>query len=55
MPENNRNGQFNTAVLIDRQGQVAGYYRKVFVFWGDPQRRGDQRDPHQGREGVKEA
>ena len=27
--------QFNTAVLLDRQGQVAGYYRKVFVFWGE--------------------
>jgi hypothetical protein len=22
-------------VLIDREGQVAGYYREVFVFWGD--------------------
>ena len=27
--------QFNTAVLLDRQGQVAGYYRKMFVFWGE--------------------
>ncbi len=27
--------QYNTAVLLDRQGQVAGYYRKVFVFWGE--------------------
>lgn len=27
--------QYNTAVLIDRQGKVAGYYRKVFVFWGE--------------------
>lgn len=27
--------QYNTAVLIDRTGQVAGYYRKVFVFWGE--------------------
>jgi beta-ureidopropionase len=27
--------QYNTAVLIDRKGQVAGYYRKVFVFWGE--------------------
>jgi len=25
--------QFNTAVLIDRAGKVAGRYRKVFVFW----------------------
>jgi hypothetical protein len=29
------NERYNTAVLIDRQGQVAGYYRKVFVFWGE--------------------
>jgi len=27
--------QYNTAVLIDRKGQVAGCYRKVFVFWGE--------------------
>ncbi len=27
--------RYNTAVLIDRQGDVAGYYRKVFVFWGE--------------------
>lgn len=27
--------QYNTAVLLDRQGQVAGSYRKVFVFWGE--------------------
>jgi len=27
--------QFNTAVLIDRQGKTVGYYRKVFVFWGE--------------------
>jgi hypothetical protein len=27
--------QFNTAVLLDREGKVAGAYRKVFVFWGE--------------------
>ena len=27
--------QYNTAVLLDRQGKVAGYYRKVFVYWGE--------------------
>jgi len=37
--------QYNTAVLIDRRGKVAGYYRKVFVFWGE--------GLHLSREGVK--
>lgn len=37
--------QFNTSVLIDRQGDVAGYYRKVFVFWGE--------DLVPSRDGVK--
>ena len=27
--------EYNTAVLLDRKGRVAGYYRKVFVFWGE--------------------
>ena len=27
--------QYNTAVLMDRQGKVVGYYRKVFPFWGE--------------------
>jgi hypothetical protein len=27
--------QYNTAVLINRKGEIAGYYRKVFVFWGE--------------------
>jgi beta-ureidopropionase len=27
--------QYNTAVLIDRDGQVAGRYRKVYVYWGE--------------------
>ena len=26
---------YNTAVLLDRQGQVAGRYRKIFVFWAE--------------------
>ena len=37
--------QFNTAVLIDRKGKIAGYYRKVFVFWGE--------GLHVSTEGVK--
>jgi predicted amidohydrolase len=27
--------QFNTAVLLDREGKVAGRYRKIYVFWGE--------------------
>jgi len=36
---------YNTAVLIDRQGNVAGRYRKIYVFWGE--------GLHGSREGVK--
>ncbi len=38
--------QYNTAVLLDRQGKVAGRYRKVFVYLGregEPWRRGRRR------------
>ena len=38
--------QYNTAVLLDREGSVAGYYRKVFVFW-------DEKGRHPSDEGVK--
>ncbi len=37
--------QYNTAVLIDREGNLAGCYRKVFVYWGE--------GLHCSREGVK--
>jgi len=37
--------EYNTAVLLDREGKVAGYYRKVFVFWGE--------GVHCSTEGVK--
>lgn len=36
---------YNTAVLIDRNGNIAGSYRKVNVFWGE--------NVHSSREGVK--
>lgn len=39
------NEVYNTAVLINRAGEVAGYYRKVFVFWAE--------DTHASREGVR--
>ena len=39
------NEQYNTSVLFDRKGRVAGHYRKVFVFWGE--------GLHCSREGVK--
>lgn len=26
---------YNTAVILDREGKVAGHYRKVFVYWGE--------------------
>ncbi|MGD0090562.1 MAG: carbon-nitrogen hydrolase family protein [Planctomycetota bacterium] len=39
------NEQYNTSVLLDRQGKAAGYYRKVFVFWGE--------GANVSREGVK--
>ena len=37
--------EYNTAVLIDREGKPAGRYRKVFVYWGE--------GVHCSREGVK--
>jgi len=37
--------QYNTAVLLDREGKVVGRYRKVFVYWGE--------GLHPSREGVQ--
>ncbi len=27
--------QYNTAILLGRDGKIAGYYRKVFVYWDE--------------------
>lgn len=37
--------QYNTAVLLDRKGDIAGHYRKVFAFWDE--------GIHCSNEGVK--
>ncbi len=37
--------QFNTAVLLGRKGEIVGFYRKVFVYWGE--------GLHCSRDGVK--
>jgi beta-ureidopropionase len=36
------NRQYNTAVLLDRNGKIAGYYRKVFPVWGEGVRAGEE-------------
>lgn len=36
---------YNTAILFDRQGAIAGYYRKVYVYFGE--------NANPSREGVK--
>ena len=37
--------QYNTAVLIDRQGEICGQYRKIFVYWGEGLHLGDSTVP----------
>lgn len=38
--------EYNTAVLIDREGTIAGLYRKIFVFWGENVHAGEARVPY---------
>jgi beta-ureidopropionase len=37
---------YNTAVLIDRQGDIAGQYRKIFVVWTENAYSGEARVPY---------
>ncbi|HOC67389.1 MAG: Aliphatic amidase [Candidatus Hydrogenedentes bacterium ADurb.Bin101] len=37
--------EYNTAVLIDREGNLAGCYRKIFVFWSENVHAGEARVP----------
>ena len=37
--------QYNTAVLIDRHGEIQGRYRKIFVYWGEGLHLGNDKVP----------
>lgn len=44
--ESHEDRVYNTAVLLDRAGNIAGRYRKIFVFWGENVHAGEATVPY---------